>query len=249
VAKTTAPTGFEEIHRILGGALREVERSLWPAHPHLGGPLPVLSTHAQVDIGLVVAAQARLHATPKDLFAFDRCVETARIVAGGTAIQKQNLDVASQGKRSDELGIKVAKLVARAAYNHLYAAASARNTAGTCVVNASTALARHIAGGESAVTREFLQTLDDAIVMRELASHLEERAIMPSSPVVRVVSRPAANAARRAFGLVLARLADGQYGLFVKLRQTWAWHEGDRASMFATVPDGFMEQVSADLDG
>ena len=38
-------------------------------------------------------------------------------------------------------------------------------------------------------------------------------------------------------GCVLAALEDGDYGLYTKLRARWEWHEGDLATMFATVLD------------
>jgi hypothetical protein len=64
-----------------------------------------------------------------------------------------------------------------------------------------------------------------------------------------VISRPGAPPANRTLGVVFAQLADESYGVLVKLKNTWQWHEGDRASVFATVPDAYMEQVIRDLDG
>jgi hypothetical protein len=241
VARGDAPTGFDDIHRILGGAMREVDPALWPAWPHLDGPLPVLSTAAQVDIALVVVGAARALAPPPDLAAFDALIALTR-----QQLTRKELDAPSQGRKSDHVGIKVAKLAVRATLNHLYAAPSARNMAGTCIENAAIALTRHVAIDRPDAARAFLQSLDDAIVRRELAEHLAERGLEPTSPLARVISRP--RTPGKKFGLVLAALADGRFGLFAKLKQKWEWHEGDRATVFATVPDAFMELVIADLD-
>jgi hypothetical protein len=241
-SRSKIPEGFDNIHRILGGAMRVVDRALWPVRPHLGGPLPVLSTLAQLDIALVVAAMGRTIAD--DVAAYDRLVAIATLVRDGTRVVRKNLDDVSRSKKSDDVGTRVAKLAVRTALNHLYAAPSARNTAGTCVENAASALAAYLPLDAAGA---FLQTLDDAIVRRELAGLLTERSITPASPLARVVSRPI-TPGKKSLGLVMAKLDDGRFGLFVKLKQKWEWHEGDRATVFATVPDAFMELVSADLD-
>jgi hypothetical protein len=242
VARGDAPAGFDDIHRILGGPMREVDPALWPERPHHGGPLPVLSTAAQAEVALVIAAAARTLAPPPDLAAFD-----ALIALTTEALPRKQLDTASQGKKSDHVGIKVAKLVVRTTLNHLYAAPSARNTTGTCAENAAIALVKHVAADRPDDAHDFLCTLDDAIVTRELAEQLAARDVMPTSPLARVVSRPR-TPGKKSFGIVLAALADGRFGLYAKLRQKWEWHEGDRATVFATVPDAFMELVIADLD-
>lgn len=221
--------------------MREVDPSLWPARPHLGGPLPVLSTSAQVDIARFVAASARTLAPPPDLAAFD-----ALLALTTHQLTRKELDVPSQSRKSDHVAIKVAKLVVRTALNHFYASPSARNTAGTCVENAAIALVRHVVVDRPDAAHEFLCALDDAIMARELMQQLDERGITPTSPIVQVLSRPR-TPGKKSFGIVLATLADGQFGLYTKLRQKWEWHEGDRATVFATVPDAFMELVIADL--
>lgn len=224
--------------------MREVDRAVWPPRPHLGGPLPVLSTAAQVDIGFVIAEHARRLAPPPDLAAFEVLRQLAIHAADHT---KKELDAPSAGRKSDHVGIKVAKLVVRAAMNDRFAAPSARNTTGTCLENAAIALATHAAPDQPDGARAFLVELDDAIIRRELAAQLAERSIAPTSPLARVVSRHFAPG-KQSLGLVMAKLADGRYGLYVKLKQKWEWHEGDRKTVFATVPDAFMELVIADLD-
>ena len=244
MARGDAPAGFDDIHRILGGAMREVDETLWPARPHLGGPLPVLSTAAQVGVARVVADAARMLAPPPDLAAFDELVA----LVGASGLTRKQLDAPSQGKKSDHVGIKVAKLAVRARLNDLFAAPSARNTAGTCVENAACALVKHVAVDRPEAASELLHSLDDAIMRHELAEQLAERALVPTSVVARVVSRPRAPG-KKSIALVLVALADGRFGLYAKLKQKWEWHEGDRATVFATVPDAFMELVIADLDG
>jgi len=244
VAKTKAPSGFEHIHYMLGGPLREVERAHWPARPHLGGPVPVISYVAQLRVGREIAAHARVLAPPPDLAPFDQLVELVESTAPD--IPRAELDRATAAKKTDPLGTKVARLVARGVYNFRFAAASAANTTGKCITNAAVALVGGIDVDEAS---RFLQALDDAILVNELRDRLDDRKIVPSSRLGRVLSRPRATPTAKTCGVVLASLADGTYGLLVKLKNTWQWHEGDRATVFATVPDAYMAEVAADLDG
>lgn len=243
MAKTKAPTGFETIHYMLGGVLREVEHALWPARPHLGGPMPALSLNGQVRVAHVIATHARVLAAPPEPAPLERLVEI--ISRAGADLTRDELDAATKTKKSDPLGTRVARLAARGVYNFRFAASSAVNTTGKCITNAAIALAKGIPDGDA---RAFVQALDDAILLNELADKLNDRNIKPTSELARVISRPGAMPANRTLGVVLARLADGSYGVLVKLKNTWQWHEGDRATAFATVPDAYMEQVAADLD-
>jgi hypothetical protein len=80
----------------------------------------------------------------------------------------------------------------------------------------------------------------------ELLGALTERELVPTAEIACIVSRP--KGTQKGLALVMALLADGRYGLYVKLKSRWEWHEGDRATVFATVPDAFMRAVAADID-
>lgn len=239
--------GFDDIHKILGRAMRHVDKSVWPPRAHLGGPLPVLSTATQLAVAIEICDATRTHASAGELVAYDRRAALARSVAAGQRVPHKDLDGISTSAKTDSAATRVAKLTARAALNHLYAAPSARNAVGTCVENAAIAsVGYHIECGGPDSGRTFLRFVDDAILRCELAAALDERSFVPSSPIAQIVSRP--RGSTKALALVLARLVDGNYGLFVKLKQRWQWHEGERDSVFATVPDAFMRSVMADLD-
>jgi hypothetical protein len=241
------PKEFAEVHKILGRAMRAVDQSLWPARPHLGGQLPVLTTGSQLGVGIAICDAMRGYAGKDELAAFDKRAAAARKVDDGKRIPHKDLDAISRSAKSDPVATRVSKLAARAALNHLYAAPSARNVVGTCVENAAVAAVRyHTDRGAADDARAFLRFVDNAVLASELRTALRERSFEPSSPIAEVVSRP--RGTTKSLALVLARLADGNFGLFVKLKQRWQWHEGDRDTMFATVPDEFMRLVMADID-
>jgi hypothetical protein len=149
------------------------------------------------------------------------------------------LDAATKAKRSDPPGLKITRLAARSIYSFRFAASSAASAVGKCITNAAIAFVKHVDD-----PRAFLVVLDAAIVRGELNARLRDRRVTPSSPIARVISRPGTG---KSFGLALAELENGSFGLFVKLKNAWTWHEGDRATVFATVPDAYMELVAADL--
>ncbi len=248
MALKKAPTGFEHIHRILGAAMRACgDPEVWPDRPHLGGPLPVLSSRSQFEVGLGIGRRGRAIAEPAELADYDRLYDVARRIGDGEKIPNKDIDKPTRSAKSDTPAIRIAKLTARAGLNFLYAAPSARNAVGTCVENAAIALVqRVIADGRTAVA-EILALVDDELLRCELAALLAGRQIVPSSPVVRVVSRPPADKGKTP-GLLFAALADGNYGLLVKLKSRWQWHEGNRDTAFATVPDAYMDPVIADLE-
>lgn len=255
MARGKAPAGFDEIHRILGGAMRAADRATWPARPHLGGPLPLLSTYRQVEVGLVLGAHARAAARGDDVAYVEQMTALAtetlhrrRAKAYSAAEHRDRLalDATSRARKRDTPIQRGAKLIVRAAMNDRYAQPSARNVIGACVENAAVAFVEHL-GNDVRAVRALLAAIDAAIVRAELASQLLDKGLKPTSALARVVSRPRGGRGK-SLGLALAELADGRYGLLVKLRQEWSWHEGDRATMFATVPDEYMERVSDDLD-
>lgn len=244
MAQTNRPAGFDDIHRLLGKPMRAADKSAWPDRPHLGGPLPVLSTLLQLRVGLEIARLLRDVASADEQVEYDRLVKLARHVADGERLEKKMLQDITKTKKSDPLGTRVAKATARMALGYLYASPSARNMIGTNIENAAVAAVGHLADPDR--VHDFLCAIDAAILRIELEAALAARELTPTSPIARVVSRP--RGTTRGLALVMAELADGRYGLYVKLKNRWDWHEGDRATMFATVPDTFMRAVAADID-
>jgi len=238
--RTAAPSGFEQVHRILGKAMREVDSSTWPAFGHGGGPLPVLSSRAQVRVGIDLSAIVlRQFANQVDAQAL-QCVALAReavelLDPPSPELRKGLLLKANATAKSDPPPLRFAKLVARAAKNLLFAAPSASNAAGTAI---ETAVATHVEVLSPPDIAKFLVAVDQALLPHEL---LQNKKLVASSPIATVIAR--ASAADGKLGCALAALEDGQFGLYAKLRTRWEWHEGDLATMFATVPDALLEGV------
>src|SRR5450631_172810 len=215
--RVVAPSGFENVHRILGKAMRQVDATAWPAWGHGGGPLIVLSSRAQVRVGIDLAAHVDRQ------FAMDdqarACVELAREAVDlrdvpPAELRKGLLLKAHATAKSDGPSLRFAKLVLRAAKNLLFAAPSASNAAGTAI---ETAVAMHVETIEDVT--EFLSTVDQALMRHELRGFLDDKQLVATSPILNVIAR--APTTDRKLGCVLAMLEDGQLGLYTKLRARW----------------------------
>jgi hypothetical protein len=244
VTQTKRPAGFDHIHRLLGKPMRAADQSTWPARPHLGGPLPVLPNAAQLAVMLAIAGVLRQLATPDEIDAYDKLVALAQRVADGEQLKQKLLQDVTKTSKKDSPAIKVAKSAARTALGYLYAAPSARNMVGVNVENAGITGVRALADDDKIAA--LLASIDQAIMRAELLGALTERELVPTAEIACIVSRP--KGTQKGLALVMALLADGRYGLYVKLKSRWEWHEGDRATVFATVPDAFMRAVAADID-
>ena len=243
MTQTKRPEGFDHIHRLLGKPMRAADKSTWPARPHLDGPLPVLGTRLQLRVGLEVARVLRPLAGKGEKKPYDELIAIARRVADGDKLPQKMLQEVSKAQKSDSPGIKIAKHMARMALGVLYASPSGRNMIAVNVENAAITGVKLL---DAQAVRAFLAEIDQAIMREELAAALEDRELVPTAEIARVVSRP--KGPTKTLALVMAQLADGRFGLYVKLKSRWEWHEGDRATMFATVPDAFMRAVAADID-
>lgn len=234
MGRSTPPRGFETIHRILGSAMRAADRAASPEPPHLGGPLPVLSSRMQLLVGVRLAeVPARI---ASDLEGFRALVRLATRVLDGERLDNRMLDGVSKPSKSDEPALRFAKLVARAANHYLWAPPSARNAVGTSLETAAAAVVPVVSD-----VGEWLARIDRELVRGELEELLAARELVATSPIARVLARPAGRNGK--LGCALARLDGGRFGLFVKLKARWEWHEGDRDHVFATVPEDYMAMV------
>ncbi len=228
--RAAVPAGFDRIHRILGTAMRAADPATWPSRPHRNGALPVLSSRSQLELALALCDITR-EASPS-VPGFARTVALAQTVVAGEHPARADLERACAPARSDAPELKIAKLAVRAAKNFLFSPPSARNSVGGNVESAAAALIALVPD-----VAAFLCRLDQLIVKTELAVRLAERDLAPSIDLV--VSRAA--------GAILARLADGSFGVFVKLRARWEWHVGDLGTACAYIPDASLAQVGDDL--
>lgn len=235
-ARGEAPPGFDEIHKILGVPMRLVkERATWPAPPHRGGPLPILSALAQLKIGVALVEHA-ITLYPIPYGDSTATIDHVRRVIAGERFPRKDLEaLRGWGGPSGQ----AAQTLVRAAVNYLYGAASARNMIGYHVEVAATQLVLSVSPQGDEAVRAALATIDRLIMLRELADALEAKAVTPTSAPVDVIARPK--------GATLAMLADGRFGLWVRLKGRYRWHEGDLKTMFATVPDAHLDVVGTCL--
>lgn len=220
------------VHKILEKAMAKAERRL--PHPHGGGGLPVLGSLAQLRIGIALVERGLAWFPPApgtDQGVLDR---VRAVAAGDTSLSHEAMRQLKPWRGG--VAGQLAGFAIKAATNYRFSPASARNSIGTHVENAAAALAvaMRASDGDAGVDRALVE-IDTAIMVRELVDELEERALAPSSPIAGVIARPK--------GVMLARLADGTFGVFVKLRGRYAWHEGTLDAMFAMVPDEHLELV------
>ena len=227
---------LDDVHNILKKAMLAAPPETRPARPHFGGSLPVMTTKTQFGIVLDLVEEAARLFPPPDRAAFEAIRAAAWRVRDGERPPRKDLDAISKRSKKDAPAIRVAKHAVRTAGNFLYSPAGARTAVAACVDSAAVAIVESLDGETAA----FLAWLDNLILCHHLEQQLADRELVPGARVATVMSRTP--------GVVFVRLADGTYGLYAKLRARWEWHEGDRASMFATVPDAHMAAVAADLE-
>ncbi|MBA3540348.1 MAG: hypothetical protein H0T79_12100 [Deltaproteobacteria bacterium] len=244
--RARSPKALAAVQKILASALLEVEPSRWPERRHLGGPFIVLSTRSQLAVAVALSQEVRRLLPPIDqLKEFDAMYAVAKRVSDGESCMCEELHAASKPSKKDAPATRVVKLAIRTAANYLYSPAGARNAVGTAVENAAASVVPVLAERGVADLDRYFAWLDDEIMRQDLTAVLADRELRSSSSIARVLSRPVTD--KGTLGLAVARLADGPFGLYVKLRSKWEWHEGDKATVFATVPDHFQDAVSQDL--
>lgn len=88
----------------------------------------------------------------------------------------------------------------------------------------------------------FLRCVDEGLRKLDVANALEKRKQQPSSPVARAIWRGDDGTKVRIW---LAQLEDGAYGLLYKPKSRYAWLEGDRESVLASLPDAWFGEAMA----
>jgi hypothetical protein len=95
------------------------------------------------------------------------------------------------------------------------------------------------AEGKDAV-RTFLADVDEELRRLDVAHALDLKKKTPTSPIVRAVHR---GAEKGKVVLWLAELENSQLGLLSKQGVRWAWNEGGRDEILATIPDVHFERA------
>jgi hypothetical protein len=241
--KYVAPKGFEEVHPILGQALRAAPTYAWPARPHLGGPMPELNGTDQLAVAVWVAGQARPAVPEVDLPKYDAAVAIAASWFSAKQPDYRALWDAADAAEAKHKVTQIGRMVVAAARS------LAKGGATTADVNKfSRDAAARVVEAAGVDAKAYLAALDQRILLRELEAMHEERQVKPSSPAVAICVRPKGKM-KRVPPLVVARLQSGRYGLWHKVGTRWAWSEGSRDEVLATVPDAFMEAATRGVLG
>jgi hypothetical protein len=243
--KYVSPKGFEDVHPILGESMRAAPRQAWPARPHLGGPMPDLTGYAQLAVGLWAAEQARTAVPDGDREKYDAALAMTRrwFGPGDERPSYRELWDAADAAEAKHRVTQIGRMVVAGARS----LAKGGSTVADVNKFSREAAARVVeAAGVDAKT--FLAALDQRIMICELAAMHEERGVKPSSPATAILARPKGKT-KRVPPLVLARLESGRFGLWHKVGTRWAWSEGSRDEMLATVPDAFMEAATRGVLG
>lgn len=213
--------------------MRLADASVRPPIVHLGGPAPVLDSRSQLRVGIrlldVVAPSKAAKAE------HGRLAKLAVRCAADADIPRRELDDATAKSRTDEPAIAFAKQVARAGMHYLHSPPSARDSIGGAIESGVCALVTAVADVGALFAR-----VDAELCRAELAQMLEERSL--DARLVRVTGRAGVDGRIAAIAASLEGAAP--YGLMVKLVRRWEWHTGDRATVFATVPDAFMDDLA-----
>jgi hypothetical protein len=248
MARAKVPKGFERIHPLLRSAMDVAYRDDWPASPHRGdGPRPQLSGRDQVDIALWFADSIAPRVTAAQKKLFMRALRWARrYPREGLHFELTEAEIATLKEESPAPEVPLALELVRCAtapagFLPIGASAIIRGMfAYASIARGSAALFCGAATGRAEPrVKAFLDELDSEILRRELLSLLAKREISPSAPVARVLFRPAGSG--RLPALVLARLENQRYGLWVKLKARWDWIEGDRDHVLASIPDAHFD--------
>ena len=231
-----ALVSLDNAHPVLAHAWRAAPADARPtAAVHRGEPEPFIG--ARNTVRLVIFFARRLeHLVPRASKPdFDRLVSLAEkaVIAGrtgpdlGRAIDRAPMDGPVAIARS-------ACVEARNALMRPDMAGGAARPAGVKTVGILLE-----AEGKNAV-RSFLSDVDEELRRLDVVHALDLKKKTPTSPIVRAVHR---GAEKGKIVLWLAELASGQLGLLSKQGVRWAWNEGDRDDILATIPDVHFERA------
>ena len=235
------PPEFEQIHAILGAAMRACATEEWPKPPHFGGPPPQLDGRQQIGVGLWCAAQVVVPAA--DAAAFDESVQVARAFYDGKSLAGRSAAVVAgelRARRERPPWIEVARTLAAAVRSLQHGGASMSDVNKFTRECATSVVPLLEGGGER---RRFLVDLDDELCRRELSVEMaaQKIAALPG----RIRYRPRAAKGKKP-ALVLFEL-DGGLGLWWKPAgvQRWQLMKGDAQDVLACVPDAYFADAVA----
>jgi hypothetical protein len=232
------PSLVKGVHGLLREAMFESAQADWPANPHFGGSKPRIPDEEQLGVAFLCADHVLAHLKEgDDRDKLARCIAHCRAHAGDA------------WKGGDEWRvvyweIQLPRPAALSVAWHL-----------TCAVEdtygrkAPVAARREIAllqryavqalGGNdsqpSPTVRTLLLAIDDWLMCADLLGILADAKLVPTSPPVEILFCPRPK--KGPSPLTLARLADGRYALWSKIKSRRSWVEGGAQEVLATIPD------------
>jgi hypothetical protein len=225
---------IENAHGVLAHAWRAAPAGARPTGAvHQGEPEPFIGARNTVRLVLDFARRVA-HLVPKaEKKAFDRLLQLAVTAIAAERSSEPLREAIMRASKEGAMGI------ARSACVEASATLSRPDMAGVAARPAGVKMVGILLeeGGNEAV-RSFLSDLDEELRRLDLAHAVDLRKKEPSRPIARAIHR---GAEKGKVVLWLAELEGGKLGLLAKQGRLWAWSEGGRDDILATVPDAHFE--------
>lgn len=227
-------TSIENAHGVLAHAWRAAPADARPSGAvHRGEPEPFIGARNTVRL-VIYFARRVAHLVPKsEKKAFERLLQLAVTAIAAERSSEPLREAIMRASKEGALGI------ARSACVEASATMSRPDMAGVAARPAGVKMVSILLedGGKDEV-RRFLGDLDEELRRLDIAHAIDLRKKSPSRPIARAIHR---GAEQGKVVLWLAALEGGQLGLLAKEGRLWAWVEGGRDEILATIPDVHFE--------
>ena len=223
-------------HSVLAHAWRAAPADARPSgEVHRGEPEPFIGGRNTVRLVISFARRVTHLVSRAERKEFERLVQLAQTAVAAGRPNEPLAEAIARAPREGVMSIARAACVeARTTLSNPDMAGAAARPAGVRTVGLLLE-----ADGKDAV-RSFLSDLDEELRRLDVAHALDLRKKTPSRPIVRAIHR---GAEKGNVVLWLAELEGGQLGLLSKQGVRWAWNEGSRDEILATIPDAHFERA------
>lgn len=239
---------FDNGHSIMVQALRAAPAEALPLGPlHAGGQMPTLSSRAYVALALFCAERVAPLADAADRPRIEAALAIARdaVENGRREVFPANLDKVTNDKTRTPafVAARAAAMETRTFYLRPDLIGAALRPA----IGKAVKLVLEVHGVEG--LRDFLLDLDEEILRLDCVTALERQEKTATSPIAHALWRGVTTPDKKAgdqpakVNHWLARLENGRYGLLAKLGRRWAWTEGPRDDVLATVPEALFAEA------
>ena len=246
---------LDRAHAVLRKALREVPEEHRPPPPwHVDGPLLTCPALDQIRVSQWCAELLRERAPEDQRGTVDRVLaEVARFLAAPPDLKSEGsdrrlhhgLETLGEVQKGECASLVAARRAASGAAT--YARGKADLVFSSAAVAVSRTAKELVDDPRPISARVFLSTLDEKLMLYELASAFRERLHREPPPFAHVLFRAGDEKGKMSFWI--ARLASGTHGLLGRLgpgaRPRWAFVEGSRDEVLASVPDPLFAAATA----